>query len=803
MADKDLQGLSQKEASQLLLKFGSNTVATQTKTNIGIFLKQFRFPFTYILFAAMAASFLLKQFSDAYMIVAFIFVNVFTGFYMEARSNRTVELLKSKLAPKAKALRDGVWGLIDTALLVPGDVVEITAGNIIPADIDLFEVEGLGVDESTITGESQMQYKKTKALAGTVVVEGSALGKVVATGKNSTLGKIAKLIGETERVSTFEQRIAKFSRAIVWLVAGALLIMVFGNIFLAGSTSRIWEFALFSIALAVSVIPEALPLVITYSFAQGALKLAKEKVLVKRLSAIEDMGSIEILCTDKTGTLTENSLAIAEVMDVSGAKTLKLDALAGFTDDTKSSYFNSFDSALFASLTDEQKKSLKSNEIIKNVPFNADKRYVLNLVKRGTKYHIVLRGAPEAIVGLVKDGSIKKREVEKWVIERGHEGKRVLAVCKKQISKPDFSDKDLSSFEFVGMVAFVDPVKLTSKEAVESAERLGLTLKILTGDRREVSSFVAKSLGLIKSDGEVMMGDEFARLSLKNKKEAVDRITVFARILPQQKYEIVKLLQEKYTVGFMGDGVNDAPALKLANVAMVVSGANDVARDAADIVFLKKDLKLIIDGINKGRIIFTNTTKYITATLSANFGNFFAIATASFLIKYLPMLPSQILLVNLLSDFPMIAMATDNADIADLKKPNEDNMKRTLSLAGVLGVVSSAFDFIFFTVFLPFGERILQTGWFIESILTELIFIFSARTKLSFFKAVKPSLALFSLVSIAAILTIIFPFTKFGQTNFEFIRLDSARVGTILLIVLVYFVTTETAKLLFFRFQKD
>lgn len=802
MEGKTLEGLTTREAEGLLKKYGPNTVETSTRAGIDLFLKQFRFPFTYILVGAMAVSFLLRQFSDAYMIAAFILINVFTGFYMEARSVHTAELLKKKLALKAKVLRDGEWGFIETSLLVPGDAVEVSAGNIIPADMDLVDVQGLGIDESTITGESQTQYKKNKVFAGTIVVEGGGKGIVTATGKNATVGKITKLVSETERVSTFEQRIAKFSRVIVWLVAGVLILMVAGNIILAGSMARIWEFALFSIALAVSVIPEALPLVVTFSFARGALLLAKEKVLVKRLSAIEDMGSIDILCTDKTGTLTENALAIAEIVDYTPEKSLKLITLAGYDDDTSVSYFNSFDAALFSSLNDKDKKIVKKAEVIRGMPFNADKRYSVNLVREGRDFRLLVRGAPEAVIELADKLPAPKKELEKWISSRGDEGKRVLAVCEKVLGKSTFSGSDITNLRFLGMVAFVDPVKATSQEAVQKAEKLGIGLKVLTGDRKEVSAYIAKQLGIIKSEREVMTGDEFARLSSKRKKEAVENVIVFARILPQQKYEIVKMLQEKYRVGYLGDGVNDAPALKLANVAMAVSGANDIASDAADIIFLKKDLKIIIDGINRGRVIFANMTKYITATLSANFGNFFAIATASFLVKYLPMLPTQILLVNLLSDFPMIAMATDNADVGDLKKPNEDNMRRTLSLAGVLGVISSAFDFIFFGVFLRFGELALQTGWFIESILTELIFIFSARTKVAFFKAIKPSSALISLVATAAILTVILPYTAFGQGEFGFITLDTTKLGTIFLIVIVYFAATEGSKLLFFKLQK-
>lgn len=781
------------EAKKLLKKFGYNKVDAAGESNLSLLLKQFKFPFTYILVVALGVSYFLGQKTDAVMILVFILINTFTGFYMEAKSKKTVELLKKNLALKSKVFRDGKWQIIPAEVLVPGDLVELSTGNIVPADIDMDGKSSAEIDESLITGESAAVSKKDKLFAGSTVISGVVQGTVSATGKNTAIGRMTKLVVETQKESSFEKQIQKFSKIILWLVLGAVILIFAGNILFKANQISYWEMALFSIALAVSVIPEALPLVVTFSFAKGAMSLAKEKVVVKRLSAIEDLGGIEVLCTDKTGTLTENSMVVADIYKTDDKFDIKKFAMSGFYEDAKSGNLNSFDNAILKSLTKSEELIVKKIKVLEKTPFRSDVRYDLCKIKKGEDVLSIYRGAPETILKLC--GKAKgKKSIDDWVEARSYEGKRVLAIAKKMGNKTNL----------LGLISFVDPIKLTSKDAVNKAKELGMILKVLSGDRKEVTAYVAKSLGIIEDEKEVMTGDEFAKLSSKEKEEAVSKVNVFARILPEQKYEIVGLLQKSFNVGFLGDGINDAPALKLANVALVVEGATDIAKDASDIMFLKKDLQVIVDGVNSGRKIFANTTKYIVATLSANFGNFFAIAVSSFIVPFLPMLPTQILLVNLLSDFPMIAMASDNAEMDELKNPNDYRMKRVLSLAGVLGFVSSLFDFIFFGTFYRLGEKILQTGWFMESILTELVFIFSVRSSKPFYKAIKPSYMLSTLTVVAALFTIYLANSSFGINYLEFVHIGAKNLIAIFSIIVCYFVASETAKLLFKKYySKD
>lgn len=354
----------------------------------------------------------------------------------------------------------------------------------------------------------------------------------------------------------------------------------------------------------------------------------------------------------------------------------------------------------------------------------------------------------------------------------------------------------------VGLLSFVDPIKPSAKKAVEQAEKLGVKIKILTGDSQEVAGAVAYQIGLIKKTTDVITGEILDNLPDEEKTLAVEKNSVFARVSPDQKYNIIKLLQENNEVGFLGEGINDAPALKIANVGLVVDSASDIARESTDIILLKKSLEVIIDGIKEGRKVFANTIKYIKATLASNFGNFFAVATASLLIDYLPMLPLQILLLNLLSDFPMIAIATDNVDSQELQKPKSYNLKEIAFLATVLGIVSTVFDFIFFAMFYRIGPAVLQTNWFIGSILTELILLFSIRTKFIFFKAKPPSRILYWLSGLAILVTVILPFTGFGQTVFKFTRPQANQLWLIFGLVICYFIITEIVKHFYYRLEE-
>lgn len=806
-------GLSSKERRSRLFKYGANELRTKEASRWKIFLRQFRSPFTYLLFgAALLTAFFGEPFECA-MILIFIAINTGLGFYQEFKSERTLSLLKQYLIATDDVLEDGVKRQVAVRELVPGDIIFFEPGDMIPADVRFIEERDLTTDESALTGESLPVRKSASAMqkrahepfeavnigfSGTTVSGGSGKGVVLATGEGTAFGKIAKLAGGTERVSILEKELEKFSAFILKIVAGTLGLVFLSNIFLKGGEADIAILLIFSVALAVSVIPEALPVVITFSLARGAARLAKHKAVVKRLSAIEDLGGIEILCTDKTGTITENTLAVSGVYQIDGAdkeSVLSFGALGSqIPRDEKDSAKNSFEAAVYRSLPEDARKRVERAMTLSETPFDPVKRVVSVAVKSGRAAYTITRGAPENVFALCAAiPKIERKKMNEWMEEEGLQGKRVFAIAKKDTALRT------SSFALVGLVSFIDPLKETTKSAVARAKALGVSVKILTGDSPFVAGAVAHEIGLIPSPRDVATGNDFEKAGEKEREKMAEQYSVFARVSPEQKYKIIQTLEKKHSVGFLGEGINDAPALKIANVALAVSGAADIAREASDIVLLQKSLHVIIESIEEGRRVFSNTAKYIRATLSSNFGNFYSVAVASFLVPFLPMLPLQILLLNILSDFPMIAVSTDNVDRDELHSPKSYNIRNIATFATVLGIVSTLFDFIFFALFFKDAPTVLQTNWFIGSVVTELLFLFSIRTRKPFFRGARlsPPIALFSLFAFFAALAI--PFTHIGQSLFKFAAPTLHHLVLIGLVAIVYFAATECAKLLYYR----
>jgi Mg2+-importing ATPase len=809
-------GLTEEESRRRFLKFGENKIKTRDITALDIFRRQLKSPFVFLLFFAGILSFALGEKIDALMILVFVLINTTLGFYHEYKSEQTAKLLKKFLSPKVSVLRGGKKMITEVSLLVPGDIVFLEPGDIIPADIRFVEDYNLVVDESVLTGESVQVEKTSRPLSkkaediftasnigfsGTTVVGGSGVGVVFATGQDTCYAKIVKLTSETRKESSFEREIAKFSRFTLWVVLATLLFVVVTSIAIKPDPSLV-ELILFSIALAVSVIPEALPVVITFSLSIGAYNLARKKVVVKRLTSVEDLGALEVLASDKTGTLTQNKLDIAEVFSDRRADTLFFSALASyFAGSTRNAQNNAFDIAFKKSLGRKQLEKLKGYKKIGEIPFDPVRRRVTALLVDSEKAVVISRGSPEEVLRISRNVEDRAR-YERWMRDQGKLGRRCLAVAYREFKKEDLGvfDNELGEdmekdLDLLGLVSFSDPIKPSAPVAIQKARQLGVNVKIVTGDSPEVAGTVAKEIGLIEDSSKVLTGADLSKMSLKEMRQAVDEFSVFARITPEQKHKIIELIKEKHYVGFLGEGINDAPALKAANVAVAVEGASDIAREASDIVLLEKDLGVIIDGVEEGRRVFVNTSKYITATMASNFGNFFAIALITPFIQFLPLLPLQILLINLLSDFPMIGVATDNVDIDAVGKPKRYNLKSFVILAFSFGLVSTVFDFATFKYFSAGGEKYLQTYWFMESILTELMVVFVIRSAKPIFKAGAPSRAIVLLSVIAAVLTILSPFLSFGQAFFGFIRPSFDGVAAVALIVFAYLVASELLKL--------
>jgi Mg2+-importing ATPase len=804
-------GLSEKEAVLRHKKYGLNETKTRGVDFFGVLSRQFKSPFFYLLFAAALVALLIGEKVDSIVILAFVATNVMISFLQEYRAERAVFLLKKFIPQKVKVIRNGKETVIERKFLVPGDIVLLMTGDMVPAELRVLKANNFLVDESVLTGESLPSSKTNEFLkqepkevfqaenilfAGTTVLLGTAQGIVVGTGKDTALGEITKLVSGTLRESIYEKNLLYFCKLILKIVVATIVFIYLLNLIING-TENLFEFSLFSVALIVSILPEALPAVVTFALSKGSLNMAKEKVVVKRLASIEDLGNIEILCVDKTGTLTQNKLSLEKIVSSDKEKML----LYGLFE----RHVNPFNTAIYERAGNDILRNVKKFQVISESSFDPFKMRSSCVVQgaRGEKL-LIVKGAPEVILknSVKLSGKFDKKEVKEDTERDGQAGKRVLALAFKKLAKDVPVKDDDKGLTFLGYFVFEDPLKTTAKEAIELSRKLGVQIKIITGDSKEVAGFLAKKIGLINNPAEVISGQDLEKMTRDDFDEACEGNIVFARISPDLKYKIIKSLQKRFEVGFMGEGINDAPALKIANIGIAVAEASDIAREASDVIILQKDLRVIVNGIKNGRTIFSNINKYIKTALASNFGNFYSIAVISLFINFLPMLPVQILLGNLLSDFPLITIATDTVDVDELKKPKAYQLHMVLPLIISLALVSTVFDFIFFAIFFRQAPGVIQTLWYIESILTEIVLIYVIRTRGKFWQAKRPSFWLLFLTAIDAVFIIALPFLKIGQTWFHFVAVPIIPLLIVFVEVAAYFWTSELVKLVYFRYWR-
>ncbi len=823
MSRLHLQGLTEREAKKALFKYGRNLIVQRKRYSAWrLFLNHFRSPLILILLAAAILSGLFGESRSSILIVIIIFLSTLLNYYQEQKSSHEVERLQEKMSLQATVVRDGVKKDINTELVVPQDIVFLSAGDIIPADGELISAESLFVNEAPLTGESYPVEKSTgenskseqmQVFAGTTVVSGSAYLEIKTTGFNTEFGKIAATLEEPVEPDAFEKGIISFGylilKATAFVVITVFLIIVFKPLFFGAPLSRenLIQSFIFAIAIAVGLTPELLPMIMSLNMAKGSLRMAKHGVIVKRLNAIPDFGSIDILCTDKTGTLTEGKITLVKYLDVMGKESEPVLHYAYMNSFMQTGLRNPLDEAIL----NFRHLSVRDYRKLQEVPYDFYRKRISVVVSHNARHELVTKGQPEEILKIsthYMDGGTLHR-IDEIFLQKfsrlyrtlSESGFKTLAIANKVFhdKKKSYDKNDEKMLTVLGLVGFYDPPKHTAAETIKMLCHNGVEVKIITGDNELVTKKICDDIGI--SVKGIIVGDEIAQISDEAFSKKAEENTIFARFTPEQKRRVISALRARqHVVGYLGDGINDAPSLKAADIGVTVSNAADVARESADVVLSHKSLYQLGEGIIEGRQTFGNTLKYLMMGLSSNFGNMFSLIGAAIALPFLPILPYQVLLNNLLYDFSQTSIPSDRVDQEYLQKPKRWDEKFMRRFMIVFGLLSSVFDlttfyFLFSIFHLPPAS--FQTGWFVESLATQTLVIFSIRTRKFFWKS-RPSSYLIVTSLLVVSFGFIIPYTFIGD-YFNFAPLPGKVLLSIAGIVLVYLAVVETAKAFFYR----
>ena len=826
------QGLTSEQTTERLEIYGRNELGREHQHHaLKEFLLHFKSPLVIILLIAGIISGYFGEIANTAIILTIIFISVILDYYQESKAEKAAQLLKQKVTSTATVLRDNVKQEIKLPEIVPGDVIFLSAGDIAPADSRVISAKDLFINQSSLTGESFPVEKTAGAVKskegsitewsnfcfmGTSVVSGTATALVVKTGGSTEYGKIAKKLIEKAPETEFERGIKSFG-FLIMQITFLLVIFVFLIISLRNpTTDGVVTALLFAVALAVGLTPELLPMIITINLSRGAMAMSKKGVIVKRLSAIENFGSMNVLCTDKTGTLTENRIKLILNVDLEGIEDEKVFLYSFLNSAFQTGLKSPLDEAILKHKEIDTSKILKIDE----VPFDFIRRRVSVVVERERQRFFIAKGAPEEILKVCSYYELRKtvadltEETRKKIDQRYHEysadGLRVLGIAYKRIKedKAVYSINDENDMVFLGFVAFLDPPKETAKQSLQMLAKAGIELKVLTGDNELVTRKVCDELGFeVKG---VALGTEIANMSDEALTAVVEEANVFCRVNPIQKDRIITLLKRNgHVVGYMGDGINDAPSLKTSDVGVSVDNAVDVARESADIILSRNDLTVLAEGVFEGRKTFGNTMKYIMLGVSSNFGNMFSVAGAAVFLTFLPMAPVQILLNNLLYDVSQSTITTDRVDDEYVDRPKRWDIGYIRRFMMYMGPVSSLFDFLTFFIMLAVFNipligytshdvSLFQTAWFIESLCSQILVVFIIRTRRKPFWKSKPSKYLvISAITILAF-ALILPFTPLGQV-FGFVAPPPLFFLTLTLLLSSYLVFAEIVKNWFYK----
>lgn len=767
-------GLAKDEALRRLARYGPNEpLLRRRRSGIFEFLLLLANPLILILLIASVITALLGEMINASIIVTIVFLGVSLNYFQTTRSNRAAEKLQEIVAPMATVLRDGQWEDHPRRDLVPGDVIRLGAGDLVPADARLIEARDLHLQQAALTGESLPVEKdsgkedQNMVFLGSSVVSGTGLALVVATGRETAFGDIGKLLSSHPPETEFERG----SRNFGYLIMETVFILVLFVFMISAAFHRNpLESFLFAIALAVGLTPEFLPMIISVTLSQGAVHMARKKVIVKHLSALQNFGSIDILCSDKTGTLTEGEMTVSDYIDLFEKPSDKLFFYAFLNSHYETGIKSPMDAAILKHRQPEIRGFLKCDEI----PFDFERKRLSIAVEDGEKAILIVKGAPEGI--LERSVSFESgeeihpldKEARKMASalyrKRSDEGCRILAVASRTFSeKKVFGPADERELVLLGFIVFTDPPLKEASRMIHSLRRDGVQVKILTGDHEGVARHVCTEVGIDVS--RILSGEEISRMTDSALSAVAEKVNLFARVSPGEKNRVILALKRRgHVVGFLGDGINDAPSLQAADVGISVSTGVDVAKEAAGVILLERSLRVLHEGILEGRKAFGNVMKYLLMGTSSNFGNMFSMAGAFLFLPFLPMLPMQILLNNFLYDLAQVSIPTDHVDPSFIKKPRRWNISLIRNFMLTIGPISSFYDFLTFFVLISVfhaTEKFFHTGWFVESLLTQTLVLLVIRTAGNpFYNRPSRSLAL-SVLAIAGV-GIFIPFSPVG-----------------------------------------
>jgi Mg2+-importing ATPase len=818
-------GLSSRDAAAKLQQVGANSIEDVSRLSaLRLLLRQFESPLVLILIFAVAISLALREWVDSAIILVIVFGSTLLGFFQEFRASRAVEELKRRLALTCRVVRDGAEQSLPVSDVVPGDLLLLSAGSLVPADGRVLEARDFRVSESSMTGESFPVEKqpgivppdatlsaRTNAVClGASVQSGTAKVLVVETGRRTEFGAIAARLRARQPETDFARGVRRFGYLLIRAMIVIVLFVLTMNLLLGRPAI---ESLLFAVALAVGLSPELLPAIVSVTLSAGARAMSRRGVIVRRLEAIENLGSMDILCTDKTGTLTEGTIVLDRAVDSANRTADEVGRLAFLNAAFESGIENPLDAAIVAAGTSAGLTTTGCTKV-DEIPYDFLRRR-LTIVVAGESapagHLIVTKGAFSNVLdvcsSLEHDGAdipltAARREALEAVFKaRGAEGFRVLAVATRRVpAKPRYSRDDERDMTFRGFLVFNDPPKADARRTIGDLAKLGIRIKVISGDNRYVTAHLAEAVGL--NSKSMLTGEELAKLRDEALWQRAPRTDLFVEIDPQQKERIVRALQRTgHSVGYLGDGINDAPALHAADVGISVEGAVDVARESADIILLSRDLDVLRSGVEDGRRTFANTLKYIAITTSANFGNMVSMAIAAPLLPFLPLAAKQILLNNFLSDVPSIAISTDNVDPDRVARPQRWNIKDIQRFMILFGLVSSVFDLLTFAVLLLVfhaNQATFQTSWFVVSLLTELAVVLVLRTHRPAFRS-RPSGALLWTTVAVLVATLTVPYLGPLSSMFGFVPLPAPQMVAVIGVVVAYVLATEAAKRWFYR----